>query len=204
MQPWGRPCGDGGLGEDRAIMTGGGPIFERRLPQETPVRGSASSTLPRRSGLEPVLADLVEELPAADAEAFGGPGAVAAAGEQGALDGPALDLGQEGAEGKRRIGLVGLGGDGRVGGGLVDVEVLGQDGAAARGDRGAGQGVLELADVARPGASTRSPRAPRGSATGRPSRTSAPARRRICSARGGMSSGRSRSGGIAIRTTFRR
>ena len=36
MQPWGRPCGDGGLGEDRAIMTGGGPIFERRLPQGTP------------------------------------------------------------------------------------------------------------------------------------------------------------------------
>src|SRR5512135_2617295 len=36
MQPWGRPCGDGGLGEDRAILTGGGAIFERRLPQGTP------------------------------------------------------------------------------------------------------------------------------------------------------------------------
>ena len=42
------------------------------------------------------------------------------------------------------------GGDRRVGR-LVDVEVLGQDGPAPRGDRGPGQGVLQLADVARPG-----------------------------------------------------
>ena len=52
-----------------------------------------------------VFADLVEELAAADAEPLGGPGAVALAGEQGALDGPTLDVGQQGAEresGRRR------------------------------------------------------------------------------------------------------
>src|SRR6202158_783094 len=46
MQPWGRPCGDGGLGEDRAIMTGGGPIFERRLPQGTPAPTLCRKTAP--------------------------------------------------------------------------------------------------------------------------------------------------------------
>ena len=34
---------------------------------------------------------------------------------------------------------------------IVDVEVFGQDGPAPRGDRRPGQGVLQLADVARPG-----------------------------------------------------
>ena len=46
MPPWGRPCGDGGLGEDRAIMTGGGPIFERRLPHGTPAPTRCRKTAP--------------------------------------------------------------------------------------------------------------------------------------------------------------
>ncbi len=62
-----------------------------------------------------ILADLVEELAAADAEPFGGLGAVAAAGQQGALDRPALDLGQQGAE-REGLDAVAGGGDGRVGG----------------------------------------------------------------------------------------
>src|SRR4051794_14320104 len=74
-----------------------------------------------------VLADLVEELATADAETLGSPGAVAAAGDEGAADGAALDFGEEGAEGER-LGQVELG---RDGGGspsrLVDVEVFGKD-----------------------------------------------------------------------------
>src|SRR6478609_457512 len=54
-----------------------------------------------------ILADLVEELPAADPQPFGGPRAIAAAGEQGAEDRPTLDLGEQGAEGQRLTGVAG-------------------------------------------------------------------------------------------------
>ncbi len=51
------------------------------------------------SRMKLILADLVEELAAADAELLGGLGAVAAAGEQGTLDRTPLDLGQQGSQG---------------------------------------------------------------------------------------------------------
>ena len=72
-----------------------------------------------------ILADLVEELAAADAELFGGLGAVAAAGQQGALDRAPLDLGQQGSQ-RHGVGRVAGGRDRRVGR-LVGVEMFGQD-----------------------------------------------------------------------------
>ena len=104
--------------------------------------------LPLRSRAKVVLADLVEELATADAEAFGGPGAVAAAGQQGTLDRAPFDIGQQGTQRQRltrdfRHGAVNLCR-------IVGIEVFGQDGPAPRGDRGTRQGVLQLADVSRP------------------------------------------------------
>ena len=96
-----------------------------------------------------VLANLVEELAAADAELFGRLGAIAATGDQGALDRSPLDLGQQGAKG-HRAGRVGSYRD-RYLGRLIGIEMLGKYGPAARGDDRAGDGVFELADVARPG-----------------------------------------------------
>jgi hypothetical protein len=48
-----------------------------------------------------VLADLVEELATADAQAFGGLGSVAAAGHQRGLDCPLFDISQQGTPGER-------------------------------------------------------------------------------------------------------
>ncbi len=96
-----------------------------------------------------ILADLVEELAAADAKPLGGLGAVSPAGHQGALDRPALHLGQQGAE---RKGLNGVAGRGHCQvERLRGVEVLGQDGPAPRGDHRPCQGVLQLPNVSRPG-----------------------------------------------------
>jgi hypothetical protein len=98
--------------------------------------------------MEVVLADLVEELSAADSEPFGGPGAVTLASPEGALDRPALDVGQQGAE-RDGLGGVARRRDRRIRR-LADVEVLGQDRPAASEDHGPRQGVLQLPDVARP------------------------------------------------------
>ncbi len=51
-----------------------------------------------KSRMQVIFPDLVEELPAADPEPFGGLGPVALAGDQGALDRATLDVGEEGAE----------------------------------------------------------------------------------------------------------
>ncbi len=50
----------------------------------------------RRPRMQVVLADPVKELVTTDAHMLGGPGAIAAAGDQGEVDRPALDLGQQG------------------------------------------------------------------------------------------------------------
>ncbi len=168
------------------------------MTRQSPGQGHSSAD----SGSEVVLADLVEELAAADPQPLGGPGPVPVAGEQGSADRPPLDLGQEGAEGEF-LGRVAGRGEVRVGG-LVGLEVLGEDRPAPGGDRGAGQGVLELADVPRPGVRRRIT----ARASGESDRPAQPyfrsRRRRMCSASGAMSSGRSRSGGMAIRTTLSR
>ena len=164
-----------------------------------------ASRIDGRSGLEPVLADLVEELPAADAEAFGGPGAVAAAGARArwiARRSTSASRARRGTS-RRRPRRSRRGGRGRR--------------RRARRRRGARAGWRGPARRSRrgPGRSRAGGRCPArvidstfASASGDSDRSAQPylrsRRRRICSARGGMSSGRSRRGGIAIRTTFRR
>ena len=59
--------------------------------------GVAARISREASRMKLILADLVKELPSADAELFGGLGPVAAAGCQGTLNRPALDLGEQGS-----------------------------------------------------------------------------------------------------------
>src|SRR5215469_11680371 len=97
------------------------PTLRLRGRGRRPKAGApAEPASPGCSRMKIVFADLIEELAAADSEPFGGPGAIAAAGQQRALDRPPLDLGQQGAEGDR-LGRVFGGGERRVGR-LVDVE----------------------------------------------------------------------------------
>jgi C-3',4' desaturase CrtD len=109
----------------------------RRVPQAT------------RSRPEVILADLVEELATADAEALCRSGPVAAAGRQGALDRASLHLGEQSAQ-RQRLGGVADSRRSHVKR-LVGVEVLGQDRPSPRRDDCPCQGVLQLPDVARPG-----------------------------------------------------
>ena len=152
--------------------------------------------------MKPVFADLVKELAAADAEFFGGLGAVAVAGQEGALDRAALDFGEQSAE---RHGV------GRVAKrprlpGRVDSSASRCSGnivrpCAAMTARASvfsscrtlpGQGRCRMASMA--SGDRESSRQPCDRST----------RFRMWSARGSISSGRSRSGGITIRATFKR
>src|SRR6478735_3385351 len=105
--------GDGpGKDQRRPTLTDGPPTREGEGSRSRPVDG-----LP----VQVVLPDLLEELAAADAQPFGGAGAVAGAGEEGAADRAALDLGEQGPQGED----VGRLARGEALDGLVGVEVLG-------------------------------------------------------------------------------
>ena len=96
-----------------------------------------------------VLADLVEELAAADAEALGSLGAVAVAGGQ------ARAMARRSTSARRALSGTGSAESTMVGTAksdqLIGVEVFGQDGPPAGGDCGPCQGVFQLPDVAGPG-----------------------------------------------------
>ena len=68
------------------------PFDRSRAPSEAPPIGDSASCETSRVKL--ILTDFVKKLPAANAELLGGLCAVAAAGREGPLNGPALDLGQ--------------------------------------------------------------------------------------------------------------
>ena len=127
----------------------------------------------RHSRAQVVLADLVEELAAADAQALGGLGAVAVASGQAR----ARSLGLSTSASRARSGT-GSAESTAAGiaelGELVGVEVLGKDRSPPRGDCGPCQGVFQLPDVAGPGSLSGWLRVPRRRVRARPSRAAVP------------------------------